>query len=72
MGKQNSDTAQLIATTANRLRVIQGDLADKSAEMRSGYLTEELERVLASVSPPERAGGRVGSRARRCRIARLE
>jgi len=43
-----------VAALANRLRLIQIDFSDESPDVRSEYLAEELERVLAGVVPEQR------------------
>jgi len=46
--------AQLVAATANRLRLVQADFADQAGEVRRDYLNEELERALANIVPDQR------------------
>lgn len=43
-----------IDAIASRLRVIQSDFADESSEVRSGYICEEIERILKRLPPVER------------------
>ena len=43
-----------VLETANRLRLIQVDFADKSSEARAEYLYEEIERALKMILPEER------------------
>lgn len=43
-----------IVATANRLRMIQSDFADESSEVRSGYFSEEVERILKQLPPIDR------------------
>ena len=40
---------------ASRLRLIQANFADDPASVRQGYITEEIERALKTVSPTKRA-----------------
>ena len=47
-------TKQLVAATANRLRMVQADFADQGAEVRREYLSEEVERALSNVVPDQR------------------
>ncbi len=57
MAKQTDDKsvfARLVAATANRLRLIQVDFADETAEVRRGYLAEAVEGALAEVLPEQR------------------
>jgi hypothetical protein len=46
-------TQQAIAT-ANRLRQIQADFADETAQAREGYLSDELQRILSTIVPDQR------------------
>ena len=55
MSDTQTDKSQLVVATANRLRMIQTDLAETSPEIRQQYLSDELERGLANVVPAERA-----------------
>src|SRR3978361_230337 len=43
-----------IGALANRLRLLQIDYADQTEQVRRGYLTEEVRRVLAPVAPDQR------------------
>ena len=43
-----------VLETANRLRLIQVDFADKDSKARVDYLSEEIERALKTVLPEER------------------
>lgn len=54
MAKHVSDLSKHVAATANRLRLIQIDFADESADARRGYLSEEIERALDEVVPDQR------------------
>ena len=54
--RATDDVADLVVATANRLRLIQADLSDESEDVRQQYLTDELERALASLVPAERTG----------------
>ncbi len=54
LAKHVSDLSKHVAATANRLRLIQIDFADESAETRRGYLSEEIERALDQVVPDQR------------------
>jgi hypothetical protein len=44
---------QIIVKTANRLRIIQTDFADEDEQARTGYLSEEIERALKKIPPPD-------------------
>ncbi len=50
-----TDISRLVAATVNRLRLIQVDFADNSAEIRETYLADEVEHALAKVLPEQRA-----------------
>ncbi|UCD74778.1 MAG: hypothetical protein JSV91_13440 [Phycisphaerales bacterium] len=54
MAQHRSDSAELVAETANRLRMVQFDLADQEPQVRQDYLADELRRALAEVPPAER------------------
>lgn len=56
MAQHSSDLSTLVAAAANRLRLIQIDFADESAEVRRGYLTEAVELSLDQVVPDQRNG----------------
>jgi len=43
-----------VAALANRLRLLQIDYADQAEDVRRGYLTEEVRRVLTMVAPEDR------------------
>jgi hypothetical protein len=43
-----------VLETANRLRLIQVDFADKDSKIRNDYLCEEIERALKTILPEER------------------
>jgi len=43
-----------VAATANRLRMVQIDTVDENPQARQGYLADEIQRALASVTPEER------------------
>jgi DNA primase len=47
-------TAQLVAATSNRLRLVQVDFADQGPDVRREYLSEEIERALSAVMPDQR------------------
>jgi DNA primase len=47
-------TAQLVAATSNRLRLVQVDFADQGPDVRREYLSEEIERALSAVVPDQR------------------
>lgn len=49
------ERSRLVLSTANRLRLVQADLADESPEVRQQYLADEVERALSKVVPSERA-----------------
>jgi len=46
--------SQIVTATANRLRMVQVDFSDQTAEARREYLSEEIERALSSVVPDQR------------------
>lgn len=50
----NNDLDQQVMATAHRMRQIQADFADSSAQTREEYLADELERVLATLLPDKR------------------
>lgn len=54
MGELSGDTSKLITATANRLRLVQTDLAEEQPDVRQQYLADEVERALAQVVPTER------------------
>lgn len=54
MADYNNDLTQQVMATANRLRQIQADFADGSAQTREEYLSDEVERVLATLVPDNR------------------
>lgn len=54
MAELGGETSKLVIATANRLRLVQTDLADEKAEVRQQYLADEVERALAKVIPAER------------------
>ena len=54
MGGSSSEISQRVAATANRLRMVQVDFADQGSDVRREYLSEEIERALASVVPEQR------------------
>jgi hypothetical protein len=49
-----NDLEQRVASLANRLRLVQLDLADEAEGVRREHLGEEVERALAGVSPDRR------------------
>jgi hypothetical protein len=55
MSQTSEPKADRVAALAERLRLIQADLADQEADVRRGYLRDELQRALARVVPGERA-----------------
>jgi len=55
VGGSAEKTLQIVAATANRLRMVQVDFADQSADVRREYLSEEIERALTGVVPEQRA-----------------
>ena len=56
MSNLSGDTSKLVIATANRLRLVQTDLADEDPEVRQQYLADELERALTKIVPADRAG----------------
>jgi hypothetical protein len=54
MSQTSELKADRVAALAERLRLIQADLADQEADVRRGYLRDELERALTRVVPGER------------------
>jgi len=54
MSQLGGETTRLVIATANRLRLVQTDLADEKPEVRQQYLADEVERALASIVPAER------------------
>jgi hypothetical protein len=48
------ESSKLVVATANRLRLVQTDLADEQPDVRQQYLADEVERALAQVVPAER------------------
>ncbi|MEL7473935.1 MAG: hypothetical protein AAGK04_11515 [Planctomycetota bacterium] len=50
----DDDTVRLVVSTANRLRLVQADLADQAPEVRQEHLLDEIERALGSLRPEER------------------
>jgi len=54
VGRQTEDRSRLVASTANRLRLIQIDFADERPDVRRGYLAEAVEGALADVLPDQR------------------
>lgn len=49
MDQPSGDLERLVAATANRLRLIQSDLADQEESVRSGMINEEIDRALAGL-----------------------
>ena len=49
-----TDRTRLVATTANRLRLIQVDFADESPDVRAGYLADEVQRAIGKLPPDQR------------------
>ena len=49
MPEQDTRTVDEVGARANRLRLVQVDLADEDASVRADYLTAEMERALESV-----------------------
>lgn len=49
-----SEQALWAAGLASRLRLVQANFADDPASVRQGYITEEIERALKSISPSKR------------------
>ncbi len=56
MSNLSGETSKLVIATANRLRLVQTDLADEDPEVRQQYLADELERALTKIVPADRAG----------------
>ena len=54
MAETSTDRARLVATTANRLRLIQVDFADETADVRAGYLADEVQRAISKLPPDQR------------------
>lgn len=54
MSNPNVDLQQRVAATANRLRLVQIDFADETADVRRDQLCEEVERAMASLVPDQR------------------
>ena len=54
MAETPTDRTRLVATTANRLRLIQVDFADDSPEVRAGYLADEVQRAVGKLPPDQR------------------
>ncbi|MHC5001567.1 MAG: hypothetical protein ACYTJ0_00440 [Planctomycetota bacterium] len=54
MTGNETDRAKLLASTANRLRLIQLDFAEEAADVRQQYLADEVDRVLATLAVDER------------------
>lgn len=52
--KRSEEQTRLVAATANRLRLIQSDLADESAEVRREHMAEVVERSLKGLAPDDR------------------
>jgi hypothetical protein len=48
------DRSEIVASTANRLRLVQIDFADEKDDVRREYLSEEIERAMAAVVPEQR------------------
>lgn len=55
MGDSDTAMARAVATTANRLRLVQIDFADQAEHVRREYLGEEIKRALANILPGDRA-----------------
>lgn len=55
MSDSTRDLGQLVTATANRLRLVQTDLAEEPPEVREQYLSDELDRALGKVVPAQRA-----------------
>ena len=49
-----SDNAELVTAAANRLRMVQYDLADEEPQVRQDYLADELRRALEEVPTAQR------------------
>ncbi|NLF29757.1 MAG: hypothetical protein GX591_02580 [Planctomycetes bacterium] len=56
MSGHDSNRADLVAATANRLRMVQVDFADADEAVRAEYLHEQIERALAKLLPDQRQG----------------
>jgi hypothetical protein len=54
MADLSDQSAQHLASTANRLRAVQIDFAGRDVDVRRVYLAEELRHALAAVEPPQR------------------
>ncbi|MCA9290303.1 MAG: hypothetical protein KDA25_04185, partial [Phycisphaerales bacterium] len=54
MGDPARERARQVASTANRLRLVQIDFADESPEVRQQYLVDEIERALSRTDPDQR------------------
>lgn len=54
MSESSGDMQQLVVATANRMRLVQTDLAEEPPDLREQYLADELERALGKVVPTER------------------
>jgi hypothetical protein len=54
MDSQLSEESIWASGLAARVRLIQSNFSDDAADVRRGYVTEEIERALASVSPTRR------------------
>ena len=55
MGETAPNPQQLLASVANRLRLIQADFADEPESTRKDYIADEIKRAMASLVPAERA-----------------
>lgn len=55
MSESIKELGQLVTATANRLRLVQTDLAEETPDVREQYLSDELERALGKVVPAQRA-----------------
>lgn len=54
MSALDDDGARLVVSTANRLRLVQADLADQAPEVRQEHLLDEIERALGGIRPETR------------------
>jgi len=54
MSALSDDTVRLVMSTANRLRLVQADLAEQAPEVRQEHLLDEIDRAMASLRPDER------------------
>lgn len=54
MSADKKKLEKCVLETANRLRLIQVDFADKSSQARADYFSEEIERALKMILPEER------------------